>query len=183
MKRLLDILLALALLPIALPILGFAAIAVRRDSPGPAFFRQVRVGRDKRPFTLLKIRTMSTDTKQAASHEVGAAQITEVGHFLRRTKIDELPQIFAVLSGDMSFVGPRPCLPVQEELIAARDEHQAFSVRPGITGPAQIAGVDMSTPARLAEIDGEYVRNRSLIGDVRLILATAFGAGSGDAAR
>lgn len=182
-KRALDIALALALLPFAMPVLAIAALAVRLDSPGPAFFRQERVGRHRKPFRLLKIRTMTVGTPQAASHEVGAAQVTRVGAFLRRSKIDELPQIFAVLAGDMSFVGPRPCLAVQEELVAERDRRGVYEALPGITGPAQVAGVDMSTPVELAEIDARYVRERSLPGDIALIVRTALGGGSGDAAR
>lgn len=183
MKRVLDVILAVILLPVALPLLLIAAVAIRFDSPGPAFFRQERVGLGRKPFSLLKLRTMSIETRQGASHEVGASTITRVGHFLRKTKIDELPQIFAVLAGNMSFVGPRPCLPVQEELIAEREARGVYSVLPGITGPAQVAGIDMSTPVRLAEVDAHYVKTRSLSGDLKLILATATGAGSGDAAR
>ncbi len=182
-KRLFDLAFALALLPVAIPVLAVAAVAVVLDSPGPAFFRQERVGRHRRAFTLIKIRTMSAGTRQAASHEVGAAQITRVGAFLRKTKIDELPQIFSVLLGHMSFVGPRPCLPVQEELVEERSKRGVYAVRPGITGPAQIAGIDMSTPVRLAETDAAYVADRSFFGDLELILRTALGGGSGDAAR
>ena len=182
-KRLLDLALALALLPFALPLLGVAAIAVKLDSPGPAFFRQQRVGRGRKPFTLVKIRTMTAGTRQVASHEVGAAQITRVGAILRKSKIDELPQLFSVLAGDMSFVGPRPCLPVQEELVEARSRLGVYAARPGITGPAQIAGIDMSTPVELAEVDAAYIATRSFLGDLKLILQTATGGGSGDAAR
>lgn len=182
-KRVLDLALALALLPLAVPLLALAALAVRLDSPGPAFFRQERVGRHKQPFHLLKIRTMTQGTPQAASHEVGAAQVTRVGAFLRRSKIDELPQILAVLAGDMSFVGPRPCLAVQHELIAERDRQGVYDALPGITGPAQVAGVDMSTPVELAQIDARYVRERTLWGDLMLIVRTATGGGAGDAAR
>lgn len=118
-----------------------------------------------------------------ASHEVGAAYVTRVGAFLRKTKIDELPQILSVLAGDMSFVGPRPCLSTQTQLIAEREAHGVFAVLPGITGPAQVAGVDMSRPVELAQIDGRYVRERTFLGDVKLIVQTAFGGGSGDAVR
>lgn len=182
MKRTFDVLLALALLPLALPLLALAALAVRLDTPGPAFFRQERVGLNRQPFTLVKIRTMAMGTRVGASHEVGAAQVTRVGRVLRKAKIDELPQIFSVLTGDMSFVGPRPCLSVQEELIAEREKQGAYAVRPGITGPAQVAGVDMSTPVELAAIDGAYARDHSFGGDLKLIVQTALGAGSGDAA-
>lgn len=182
-KRVLDIALALALLPFALPLLAVAALAVRLDSPGPAFFRQERVGRGRQPFMLVKIRTMEVGTPHLASHEVGQARVTRVGAFLRRTKIDELPQVFAVLAGNMSFVGPRPCLANQHELVEERDRRGVYTVLPGITGPAQVAGVDMSTPVELAEIDARYVRERTLLGDLGLIVRTALGGGSGDAAR
>jgi len=183
MKRAFDLLLALVLLPTVLPLLVLAAIAVRLDTPGPAFFRQERVGLGGRPFMMIKIRTMAIGTKVGASHEIGAARVTRVGRFLRKSKMDELPQVLSVIAGDMSFVGPRPCLPMQIDLIAERKKRGAYAVRPGITGPAQIKGVDMSTPVKLAEIDAEYARNRTFLGDLRLFLATAFGAGWGDAAR
>jgi len=182
-KRAFDLVLALALLPAAVPILLLAALAVRLDTPGPAFFRQQRVGLNQKLFTLVKIRTMATGTKQAASHEVGAAQITRVGNILRRTKIDELPQLLSVIMGDMSLVGPRPCLPVQEELVAEREKRGVFTIRPGITGLAQVTKIDMSTPVRLAQSDAAYVAQNSLMGDFKLIIATAFGAGSGDAVK
>ena len=150
-KRALDIALALALLPFAMPVLAIAALAVRLDSPGPAFFRQERVGRHRKPFRLLKIRTMTVGTPQAASHEVGAAQVTRVGAFLRRSKIDELPQIFAVLAGDMSFVGPRPCLAVQEELVAEIVEEAGLLPRPfRAEMPHPIRPRQLQRPARAA---------------------------------
>ena len=182
-KRLLDLVLAIGLLPLVVPLLAVAAIAVKLDSPGPAFFRQDRVGRDRKPFTMLKLRTMDRATRHAASHEIDALQITRVGRFLRRTKIDELPQIFSVLAGDMSVVGPRPCLPVQDELIAERERRGVYRALPGITGPAQIAGIDMSTPALLAEVDARYVTERTLGGDIALIVRTGLGGGAGDAVR
>ena len=180
-KRAFDLVFALALLPFVIPVLAIAGLAVRLDSPGPAFFRQARVGKDGRIFTMIKLRTMAADTEQRASHEVSAARITRLGAKMRRYKIDELPQVFSVIVGDMSFVGPRPCLPVQHELIEARRGHGALSVRPGITGPAQVRGVDMSTPLELAVIDGAYAADHSLAQDMRLILETALGKGSGDA--
>ncbi len=100
---------------------------------------------------------------------------------MRRTKVDELPQIWSVIRGDMSFVGPRPCLPSQTELVRERQSLGVFDVLPGITGPAQLAGIDMSMPTRLAEMDAAYARNVSLWNDVTLIFATALGRGSGDA--
>jgi len=124
---------------------------------------------------------MEINTESRASHEVSASKITNVGKFLRRTKLDELPQILNVLSGDMSFVGPRPCLPSQADLIAEREVRDVFSLRPGITGPAQIAGIDMSTPQILARADAAYLAERTFWGDLRLIMQTAKGGGQGDA--
>lgn len=182
-KRILDICLAIIALVPAAFLIGLAALWVKLESPGPAIFRQLRVGRNQKPFTLLKLRTMYLDTDDKASHETPVSQITKAGKFLRRTKIDELPQIWSVLIGDMSFVGPRPCLPTQNELISARNERDVFSVLPGITGPAQLAKVDMSTPVTLANLDGKYVLERSIKWDIAIIWATAFGKGSGDAVK
>lgn len=181
-KRAFDLVLAIALLPFALLLMLAAAAAVRLDSRGPAFFWQRRLGRHRKPFMLLKLRTMDQSTPSVASHEVGAHQITRIGAILRRSKLDELPQLFSVIKGDMSFVGPRPCLPSQSELILQRERHGAFAVRPGITGPAQVAGIDMAVPVILAEIDGAYARNHSFAGDLKLIIRTAIGQGLGDAA-
>jgi O-antigen biosynthesis protein WbqP len=180
-KRITDIVLAILLFQVASMIVALAAIAIRLDSPGPALFTQVRVGRDQRPFKLLKLRTMRVGTPTAGSHEVSASQVTRVGGWLRRYKVDELPQIWSVLKGDMSFVGPRPGLPSQHQLNAERAKRGVFAVRPGITGPAQVSGVDMSTPRELAIVDANYVAGQSWTYDLRLILATVFGRGTGDA--
>jgi lipopolysaccharide/colanic/teichoic acid biosynthesis glycosyltransferase len=183
LKRLIDLLLVLAAAPFALILVGIAAVVVRLDSPGPALFRQRRVGLGEQPFTLVKLRTMTIDMDDRPSHEASRAHITRSGRLFRRLKIDELPQLWNVLTGTMSLVGPRPCLPSQAELIAARRASGAFAVRPGITGPAQIAGVDMSTPDTLARIDGHYARQHSISGDLRLIVQTALGGGQDDAVR
>jgi O-antigen biosynthesis protein WbqP len=122
---------------------------------------------------------MWTDTANVPSHEVGAASLTSIGGFLRRSKLDELPQLVNVLRGDMSLVGLRPCLPTQAELITARQRHGAFDLRPGITGLAQVQGGDMSEPQRLARIDGDYARTRTFMGDLMLILSTITGSGIG----
>ncbi len=182
-KRSLDIFLALLLAVPALILCVICIVAIRTESSGPAVFRQTRVGKDLRPFTLYKLRTMTQGTGDRASHEVASSQITRVGKFLRRTKLDELPQLLNVLSGDMSFVGPRPCLPSQIELVHERQKRDAFSTRPGITGPAQLQGIDMSTPSKLAEVDGLYVTQTTLVQDLRYILNTALGRGSGDAVK
>src|SRR5690606_14256906 len=121
---------------------------------------------NQQPFTMIKLRTMKVGIGNHPSHHTSSSDVTNVGKILRQTKIDELPQIWSVLLGDMSFVGPRPCLPKQVELIEARNRLNVYSVLPGITGPAQIQNIDMSTPNELAHIEGQYVANRSLIGDI-----------------
>ncbi|RWP38393.1 sugar transferase [Mesorhizobium sp.] len=180
-KRFLDIVVALFLMPLACVLSVFCMIAIRSEGPGPTIFRQVRVGREQRQFVLFKLRTMSLATGDRASHEVAHSKITRVGMVLRKSKLDELPQLINVLRGDMSLVGPRPCLPSQHLLISEREKHGVFSARPGITGPAQLAGVDMSRPVELAEIDAGYVRNLAFWSDLRCILLTAVGHGRGDA--
>ena len=180
-KRLFDLTLALLLSLPALIIVALAVLAVSLDSAGSPFFKQVRVGRNRKPFTLVKLRTMASGTRSAPSHEIGTDAITRVGAFMRRSKIDELPQIWLVLTGAMSFVGPRPCLPSQGQLIAERDRLGVYSARPGITGVAQLAGVDMSTPVELAQIDAGYVTGQSLLGDLKILLATLLGRGMRDA--
>lgn len=166
-----------------LPIVLVVAVMIRRDSPGPALFRQRRVGRNEVPFTCYKLRTMAEGTPSAGSHEVSVAFVTPLGHRLRRLKLDELPQLWNVLRGEMSLVGPRPCLPSQVELITARRNAGVYNVRPGITGPAQVKGVDMSTPDRLAREDSVWTSNPGLKDYFLLILATATGQGQGDAIR
>jgi O-antigen biosynthesis protein WbqP len=178
-KRTFDFVAAAAGLAVLWPILLCAMLVVRLNSSGPAIFAQTRIGRFGQSFVCYKLRTMWTDTANLPSHEVGAASLTSIGGFLRRSKLDELPQLVNVLRGDMSLVGPRPCLPTQTELIAARQHQDAFTVRPGITGLAQVQGVDMSDPQRLATIDGTYVRSRSFAGDLMLILSTITGSGIG----
>jgi O-antigen biosynthesis protein WbqP len=179
MKRSFDVLACVLFLLFFWPILLIVIIAIRLQSPGPAIFRQVRVGKSGRPFTCYKLRTMYSGTANLPTHEVQASSVTVLGEYLRRFKIDELPQLCNVLTGDMSLVGPRPCLPSQTALVEARRQLGVFEVRPGITGLAQVNGVDMSDANRLAELDAQYVRTQSLIGDFRLILATLRGQGVG----
>ena len=183
MKRIFDGLLALVLIIPALVLCIPALIAIRLESAGPSLFLQTRVGKDQKPFKLLKLRTMAAGTVNKGSHEVSSAQITRIGRILRRTKIDELPQIWNVLTGSMSFVGPRPCLPNQTELVAERQARGVYNIRPGITGPAQLAGIDMSTPEKLAIADAAYIESRGFISDLKLILQTATGGGRGDAVK
>lgn len=180
MKRLADLTLAILGAPFAVPIVLLCAVAIRLSSPGPAIFRQVRVGRNETPFICYKLRTMYADTADAPSHETAASAVTPIGAWLRRLKLDELPQLWNIILGHMSFVGPRPCLPTQTELIAARRARNLHTLRPGITGVAQVAGIDMSDPERLAEADAAYLGDMSLWTDLKLIAATALGAGRGD---
>jgi O-antigen biosynthesis protein WbqP len=179
MKRAFDVAACGLFLLFFWPILLIVIIAIRLQSPGPAIFRQVRVGKDGRPFTCYKLRTMYSGTANLPTHEVQASSVTALGEHLRRYKVDELPQLYNVLTGDMSLVGPRPCLPSQIALVEARRQLGVLDVRPGITGLAQVNGVDMSDANRLAEIDAQYVRTQSLMGDFRLILATLRGQGVG----
>jgi len=183
LKRLLDFVLATLLLFPAMVVCLFCILVIKLDSPGPGLFSQTRLGRNQKPFKLYKLRTMAVNTGNHASHEVPAGQITKAGLFLRRTKLDELPQIINVLIGDMSFVGPRPCLPSQSLLVQERQSRGVFQLRPGITGAAQVAGIDMSTPEKLAVADAHYLNGVSVLEDMRLMLATVSGAGRGDAAK
>lgn len=182
LKRAFDLIVATGGLLLIVPIVAALVVAVRLDSPGPGIFRQTRVGRNGTPFTCLKLRTMAAGTPDRPSHETGAASITRLGHFLRRTKLDEVPQLWNIIRGEMSFVGPRPCLPGQKELIELRRANKVLSLRPGITGIAQVRGVDMSEPERLAMVDAEYIGSMSLGTDLALIWKTISGAGRGDAA-
>ncbi len=180
MKRVFDILASVAGLIVFGPVILVLAVWVRRDSPGPGIFAQARVGRGERIFTCYKLRTMRQGTVSAASHETPVSAVTDLGTFLRKWKLDELPQLWNVLRGEMSFVGPRPCLPVQADVIEARRARGVFELRPGITGLAQVHDVDMSQPERLAEVDAEYGATRSFAGDLLLILQTVTGKGRGD---
>ena len=181
-KRLVDIAISVLLILPALAICFLAAIAIWLDMKANPLFIQERVGRHRRPFLLVKMRTMPPSTPHLPSHEVGGIAISKTGAWLRRLKIDELPQLWCVLRGDMSLVGPRPCLASQIELIDERAKRAVFDVRPGITGLAQIRGVDMSTPAKLAMIDAHYVGNRTMMQDFTILCLTVTGSGRGDAA-
>ncbi|MRJ45153.1 sugar transferase [Idiomarina loihiensis] len=162
-----------------LPILIFLTLIGLFDTGSP-IFRQERVGKNKKPFVLVKFRTMKKDTASVASHLASSASITKFGHFLRRTKLDELPQLWNVLKGEMSLVGPRPGLFNQEELTRAREAKGVFKVRPGITGLAQVNEIDMSTPQLLAETDAKMISTLNIKNYFQYILMTVTGKGSGD---
>lgn len=179
MIRLFDILLAFFGLLLALPFL-FVLYIIGLFDTGSPIFKQERVGKNKKPFTLVKFRTMAVDTASVASHLASSASITPYGRFLRKTKLDELPQLWNVLKGEMSLVGPRPGLFNQTDLTAAREAKNVFSVRPGITGLAQVNEIDMSTPELLAETDRKMLDNLSITLYFKYILMTVAGSGSGD---
>jgi lipopolysaccharide/colanic/teichoic acid biosynthesis glycosyltransferase len=190
MKRLFDLLVALALLILLLPLLLFLALAVAFTSPGGAFFRQVRVGRQGREFFLLKFRTMRPGSEAQGQLTIGGRdpRVTTVGYWLRKTKLDELPQLWNVLLGDMSLVGPRPEVPKYVALYTA-EQREVLRVRPGITGMASMHYIDENEllaraadpeqayiqevmPAKLA-LDLRYVRERSFLLDMKILLVTA----------
>jgi len=165
--------------PLLITVFLFSSL-FQRGSP---LFRQQRMGRHEKHFTLIKFRTMKPETGSVGTHEVNPGQVTVWGRLLRKIKIDELPQLWNVLKGEMSLVGPRPCLPSQSQLIQARQRLGVFNVRPGVTGLAQIQGIDMSTPDLLAKTDAEMIRTMSLFNYFKYILLTVCGWGRGDRIR
>ena len=182
MIRLFDFFFSLVGLVVGFPVLVILFVVGLFDTGSP-LFRQERVGRHGRPFTLVKFRTMRVDTVSVASHLASSASITRFGHFLRRTKLDELPQLWNVLKGEMSLVGPRPCLFNQEELIEERRTRGVLNARPGITGLAQVNEIDMSTPVLLAETDARMLSSLSVGDYFKYIFMTVAGRGSGDRVR
>lgn len=177
--RVLDVVFSLTGLVLGFPVLVLLVFIGWFDTGSP-IFKQERIGRNKRPFILVKYRTMKLDTASVATHLASSSSITPFGNFLRRTKLDELPQLWNVLKGDMSLVGPRPGLFNQEELTVARERYGVFSVRPGITGLSQVNEIDMSTPELLAETDAEMISRMSLFNYFKYIFQTLTGKGSGD---
>ena len=182
MLRVFDFLFSLLGLIMGLPVLLVIYVVGMIDTGSP-LFKQERVGRNQKPFTLVKFRTMRVGTASVASHLADTAAITPIGHFLRRTKLDELPQLWNVLWGDMSLVGPRPGLFNQQALLQARQQHGVFAARPGITGLAQVSGIDMSTPELLAQTDAKMLATLNLANYFRYILQTITGKGQGDAVK
>lgn len=182
MTRVLDVILSFLGLVIGVPIFVVLWILGLLDTGSP-LFRQERVGRHQKPFTLMKFRTMRPDTQSVATHLANPAAVTRLGAFLRRTKLDELPQLWNVLKGDMSLVGPRPCLFNQTELIEERASRGVFAARPGITGLSQINGIDMSAPKLLAETDAQMLQDLGLSAYFTYIIKTVIGAGRGDRIR
>ncbi|MCH2340095.1 MULTISPECIES: sugar transferase [Stutzerimonas stutzeri subgroup] len=182
MIRLFDFVFSLVGLVVGFPVLLVLTLIGLFDTGSP-IFRQVRVGRHQKPFTLVKFRTMKVDTASVATHLASSASITRFGLFLRKTKLDELPQLWNVLKGDMSLVGPRPGLFNQEELTEERARRGVFDVRPGITGLSQVSEIDMSTPALLAETDQKMIKSLTLADYFKYIVMTVAGKGAGDRVR
>ena len=180
--RIFDIFLSILGLMLALPVMLLIVVLSMVETGRPIFLQE-RVGRNKDPFVLLKFRTMAPNTPSMATHLASSHAITPLGRFLRRAKLDELPQLWNVLKGEMSLVGPRPGLPNQPELTAARDKLGIFEVRPGITGLAQIDGIDMSTPELLAQTDARMIAEMSVRNYFKYIFLTVMGKGSGDRIR
>ena len=176
-KSIFDILLSLIALIILLPFFVIFAIIIKVESKGPIFFKQKRVGKNKKLFTIYKFRTMRIDTpKDIPTHmlENPELYITKFGKFMRKTSIDELPQLINILKGDMSFIGPRPALWNQEDLIEERDKYGANNIKPGLTGLAQISGRDeLEIPVK-AKLDGEYVKKVSLLFDIKIFFKTIY---------
>lgn len=182
MIRIFDFIFSLLGLVVGFPVLLVLTIIGLFDTGSPVF-RQMRVGRHQKPFTLVKFRTMKVDTVSVATHLASSASITRFGHFLRKTKLDELPQLWNVLKGEMSLVGPRPGLFNQEELTEERAKRGVFDVRPGITGLAQVNEIDMSTPALLAETDQKMIQSLTVVDYFKYIFMTVAGKGAGDRVR
>ncbi|MEY8421163.1 sugar transferase [Lachnospiraceae bacterium 38-14] len=174
-KRTLDLILSFGACLVLSPALLLLCIAIKMDSRGPVLFKQKRVGIHKTYFPIYKFRTMRIDTpKDMPTHMLANPDqyITKAGHFLRKSSLDELPQLFNILKGDMSFVGPRPALWNQDDLVAERDKYGANDVLPGLTGWAQINGRDeLEIPVK-AKLDGEYVKRMSFAFDLRCFLGT-----------
>ncbi len=182
MIRLFDVLFSGLGLLLGWPVLVAIALVGWFDNGSP-LFKQVRVGRFQRPFTLVKFRSMRPGTASVATHLASSDAITSFGHFLRRTKLDELPQLWNVFKGEMSLVGPRPGLFNQQELTAERSARGVYNVRPGITGLAQVNEIDMSTPKLLAETDAKMLESLTVMDYFGYIIQTVSGKGSGDRIR
>lgn len=182
-KRFLDIFLSLSAIIILSPVLIVIAVLIKIDSKGPVLFKQKRIGKNKTHFQILKFRTMYADVpKDVPTHLLANpdSKITKIGRFLRKSSLDELPQIFNIFKGEMSIIGPRPALWNQFDLIEERDKYNANDVRPGLTGLAQVMGRDELPIDIKAKYDGEYVKNITFISDIKIFFKTIFSVISSD---
>ncbi len=171
-KRIGDIALAVLLLLLLLPVYALLALIIKLQDGGPAIFKQKRVGKNGQEFLFYKFRSMSDSTPNVESRETQKLQITPFGNFIRRTNLDELPQFFNVLKGDMSFIGPRPPIPSQKELVEMRRANGALALQPGLTGWAQVNAYDGMPPEQKAAFDGEYAQRLSLGLDLLILVKT-----------
>lgn len=177
MKRIIDLTFSLIALFFLWPVYGVIALLIKIDSKGPVFFKQRRIGKEKREFMIYKFRTMRSDTpKDTPTHLLNNpdSHITGTGKFLRKTSLDEIPQIFNIIKGEMSIIGPRPALWNQDDLVAERDKYGANDLVPGLTGWAQINGRDELPIPVKAKLDGEYVKRISFLFDCKCFLGTIF---------
>ena len=171
-KRLLDICFALSFLVLFAPLLVGIALAIKLSDPGPIIFTSIRIGRHGKPFNFYKFRSMPINTALVASDQLGLVKLNWLGRFLRRTNLDELPQLWNVFIGDMTLIGPRPCLTSQYELIVLRVKSGALECRPGITGLAQVNSYDGMSIAQKAKFDAQYSKSISFLSDMKIILKT-----------
>lgn len=174
MKRFSDILFCIILLSILSPLLLIIGLVIKLDSKGPALFRQIRIGRNNQEFVLYKFRTMRTETPDVATHLLKDAQsyITPFGKFLRKSSLDELPQLFNILKGDMTFIGPRPALYNQHDLIDLRTRCGVHRLRPGVSGWAQVNGRDCLEISEKVSYDFDYLEHQSIAMDVKILFFT-----------
>lgn len=183
MKRLFDLTVALFVGILSMPLVLVAAAVIYLGDRKNPIFSQKRLGKNKKVFTLYKLRTMHIGTPSTMSHNLNSSSVTTAGAFLRKTKLDELPQLLNVIRGDMSLVGPRPGLETDLKLTDAREKLNIFSILPGVTGISQINNIDMSDPNKLASSDKTYLEKQSFILDLRIIIKTVLGRGQGDKIR
>ncbi len=174
MKRIFDFTVSLLLILLLLPAFLIIGIIIAIDAGNPVIYKQYRVGKDNKLFYIYKFRTMKNNTRLAATKDLTEADsvITKSGRILRKTSLDELPQLFNVLKGDMSFVGPRPLIPEEKEIRQIRKEYGIYSVRPGITGWAQVNGRDMLSDEEKALFDKEYIAKQSIAFDIKIMVKT-----------
>ena len=163
-----------AVLVLMLPIMAFVSLLIFFEDGLPIFFKQERLGKNKKIFTIYKIRTMKNDAPQLGTHAVSKNFLLKIGKFIRKIKLDEFPQLINVIIGDINLVGPRPGLVTQEILLSERDKKNIFNIKPGVTGLAQILGYDMSNPKKLSEVDLIYMKNKSKYVDLMILLGTFF---------
>lgn len=182
-RRVVDICFAVFVILFLWWLLAILWLLIKLETSGPAIFAQRRVGQNSKEFTCYKFRTMRVGTAQCGTHEVSSSSVTRVGGYLRKLKLDELPQIWNLLRNEMSLIGPRPCLPTQVELIKEREKRGVLRIKPGISGYAQVNNIDMSDPILLADTDAKYIGLRGLFLDMKIALMTAFGSGASDKIR